>query len=285
MNIKDFLWDLFPYFYYKYDTYKDVDGKGLLQRLVETLGTGVDEEVMVYLDENSNKYYLNNLDASKVDIKLIDHLSETLGTPPSIFDDSEYRKLLQYIVPIYKIKGTLLSYKLFLNLLGFDVQLVEHAPEETTLTSTIPSIYDIGTIYDDILLYDTDLTELSLGCKYCSEYSLVLTQIGPNQLTLELIEKIKQVLFLIEPINAILRHITLALPDFSEEGLLCFKQDILFKTMTILRYDQVGNLYDETLLYDENVLEQINTMYLDCDGSILLEGIGYWDLEGENIIN
>jgi hypothetical protein len=287
MKIRDFLWDLFPYFYYKYDTYKNSTGEGLLHRYIKSLGEEIDEEVMGFLNENSNKYFLNNIEALKVDDNLIEYLSSVLGNPPSIFDNIEYRKLLQYIVPIYKIKGSLLSYKLFLNLLGFGVKIIEYEPSKRTEDiSSTENLYDMSNIYDDYIIYDTFLSDSGneLNCLSCSDYILILNQIGPHQLTDVLISRIKQVIHLIEPINARLKHIILALPDFVDEGRLCIKQDILIKKIKSFKYDQEARLYDNNLNYDESELESMIIFNRDCNGTSQLQGIGYWDINGNNII-
>ena len=49
MSISNFLWELFPGFYKEFDTYKDQQGKGLLERYINAIGTEVDQEVLKYL--------------------------------------------------------------------------------------------------------------------------------------------------------------------------------------------------------------------------------------------
>lgn len=287
MSIKKFLWDLFPLFYQEYDTYKDQESKGVLQRFVENFGIEVDDEVLKYLDENQDEYFLKNIQALESDNKFLPILKDILGNPPGILEGEEHRKMLQYIVPIYKIKGTHLSYKLFLNLLGFDVEIIEHDPLDSISEITDEIItYDFDTPidYDKGFLYDSFLGESEIGCPYCSDYSLLLgsTQVA---LTQDVMDKIKQIIVFIEPINAVLREILFGIDPYSDTLALCFKQDVRISVVDLPLYDlDTPLLYDETLLYDsDNEMSQI-IVSLDCEGGPQEEGIGYWSIEGTQII-
>lgn len=285
MGLKEFIWDLFPHFYYQYDTYKDQEGKGLLQRYIEEMGTTLDEEVMIYLKENSNKYYLNNIQPLEVEDNLVDTLARVLGNPPTLFDGDEYRKLLQYISSIYKIKGSKLSYTLFLNLLGFEVDIVEYDPDDTQDIQMNFGFYDeVDFLYDDNGEYDVVAADFYNTCITCSEYTLLLSQIGDIPLTDEIISKISDIIYLVEPINAKLRNIILSIPDFTDSVKYCIKQDIIIQTLREFQYDQLDLLYDDNDTYDNDSVDNITPIYLDCDGSQLLQGIGYWDIGGSNVV-
>lgn len=285
MDFKKFIWDLFPLYFYKYDTYKDHEGKGVLQRYVKTFGAEIDEEVITYLDESHENYYLNNIEALKIKEKLIPIIQYLLGSPPSILEGEDYRKILQYIVPIYTIKGTRLSYKLFINLLGFEVEIIEHEPGEFVGEigeQLLTYDFDPELFYDEGNLYDSNIGETETLCVYCSDYTLLLKSLGPS-LTEEVIDKIKEIIVFIEPINAVLREILLAIDKFEDTLEICFKQDVRIKVLIIPNYD-LGLLYDETLLYDSDTEMSQTIISIDCEGNPQGEGIGYWDIEGTNVI-
>ena len=190
---------------------------------------------------------------------------------------------MQYIVPIYKIKGTVLAYKLFLNLFGYNVEVIEFAPNESDSGLDIPNSYDDGLLKDDGILYDSLMSENVGACVWCSGYTLLITSIDGGGVSPDIINRIFKVVYFIEPINAILQAVTLDVPDFEESFKLCVKQDILVKILTTQMYDIVYQ-YDSTYIYDDEAIESTNIFSYDCEGVELPEGIGYWSIEGDNII-
>lgn len=283
MSIRDFLWDLFPGFYKEFDTYKDSEGKGLLERYIKAIGTEVDEGVLNYLEEESDDYFLNNIEALKVREDLIVHLADVLGNPPGVFYNEDYRKLLQYIVPIYKIKGTLLAYTLFLNLFGYNVEIIEFDPNENETGLDIPNSYDDGLFKDDEVLYDSLMSENADACRWCSDYSLIITAIAGGGVSMDIINRIYKVVYFIEPINARLQAVVLDVPDFEENFKLCIKQDIMVKLLTSHIYDS-GYEYDMSYVYDDDAIESTKVFAFGCEGIESPEGIGYWAIEDDNIV-
>jgi len=92
MEIKKFIWDLLPYFYDKHDLNPDMDGKGVLRRLMELLGEEWDDNVLNYLNEDSDDYFLKNLNPLLADQRFINIIADILGNPPIILDGLEYAK-------------------------------------------------------------------------------------------------------------------------------------------------------------------------------------------------
>ena len=150
MDIKKLIWDLFPYYYDKHDPNPDGDGKGILRRLMEVFGEEWDENLMKHLDEDSDDYYLHNLNPLLADERFINILADILGNPPIILDEQEYAKLLKYIVAIYKVKGSKLAYQIFFGLLGFNVEI----------NPISPTVYDPSKIF---YIPETGITELTNG--------------------------------------------------------------------------------------------------------------------------
>lgn len=278
MDFKEFIWDLFPTFYHEHDTYKTPEGKGITQRFIKCFGIELDEEVVKFLDEEHEDYFLNNIEALKTKSNLLPAIKAHLGNPPSIFSGADYNKMLQYIVPIYKIKGTELSYTLFINLIGFNLSLIEHEPED----GVEPYLYDVQPIY----LYDQgDIYDVydDLGI-WCSEYSLLLTS-AENTVTEEAMDRLRDIIGFLEPINARLRDILFSLPSQEDTLSLCFPQSLRIKLITEYLYDQQILLaYDQNFIYDSDDVMQQTIINLDCSGSSTEEGIGFWDIGGENIV-
>lgn len=254
MTIKEFIWDLFPHFYKEFDTYKDGEGKGLLERFIKIFGEEVDDEVLNILDEDSDDYYQKNLIPLQADEKFINILAIFLGNPPSILETLEYSKLLQYIVYIYKLKGTKLAYHLFLNLLGFTVVIEEFDPEETTYEN----IYDNSLLYDELNYYDDESSTCATA--YCSDYKLTLTPINEGTvLTEELENQIKTIVRFIEPINARLQPLEMELIEHggNDTGTYCILQHLSMHLALDHGNDQIPEGS-----YDEYYLSSY-----DCDGT------------------
>lgn len=65
----NFFFKHFPYYYKENDTYKDSNGKGLLERFLEIFCNEVDEEVSPYLDNLGYLMDIENMD-------LLPHIEE-----------------------------------------------------------------------------------------------------------------------------------------------------------------------------------------------------------------
>lgn len=237
LNVKpitDWFFSRFAPWYKSADTYKDSEGRGLLQRYLGAFDPEVLENFYPRIDN-----FLDIIDAQICDPKYLSHISDSLGKPPDIFGTIDgYRNLLSYIVSIYKIKGTKLSYELFFNILGFTTEIYE-----VPLT-TQNSNYDKDGDYDSEnfgSFYDQNI------CQPCSFYDLILY---PKEslffnISQELINNIKETISFNEPINAKLRYLIIGL-NFT---------DSLSGNITELEVETTilpGSVYDGELLYDDD---------------------------------
>lgn len=173
------------------DTYKDVDGKGLLQRYNEAIAEDFDEEFVI-LVENMVENTVDPLTALE---KFLPYLEEQFGVGMALTDDLVLRrKILRYINRFNSIKGTKLSYELLFALIGVTVVITEH--------------FDYFTLDDAVATLDDDARTLdsSVCAQHCTDYSLELT--GAGGLTPELVNRILSVIEVNEPINADLREVT-----------------------------------------------------------------------------
>jgi hypothetical protein len=109
---------------------------------------------------------------------------------------SEYpmmRKILRFLIGLYKIKGTVNGYKVLFRMIGID--------GEITITE-----YSMNTGFDSSITLDDPIRRLDSYSATCSPYSIVLTGIQP--MTDELIAQISSVVVWNEPINAKLISLT-----------------------------------------------------------------------------
>jgi len=252
MDFKKYIWDLFPYFYKEHDTYKDGDGQGVLERFIKLCGEELNEYINPYLDETSEHYYMKNLDPMEAEQKFLKIISEFLGNPPNPLGTSEFRILLNFILQLYQIKGTIKGYELFFSLLGFDTTITELTPSDQSATN----LYDTEILHDKQYIYDED----SPTCKtsHCSYYTLDLTPIDPEfTLTTELDTKLKQIVKFIEPINARLQVAVMAPLTNTQTRSFCIQQHLSLK----LEYHIPPGESPEEGSYDDYFLAT-----WDCDG-------------------
>lgn len=238
VDMSSFIWDKLPEYFHEKDTYKDGDGKGLLQRYLTVIEDEFTEEIIPSIE-----CYINIIDINITEDKFINLLSIALGRPPDIFNDLDnYRKLLKYIVSVYKIKGTKASYELFFKLLGFDIVLTEIPPLEGGFRYDTWGEYDTG---DKEVIYDID------PCPACSFYTIEFTP-SPNsditEITPELYNRLLSIVFFNEPINAKLAGLTYVLfvNDFMEVEITDESEEIIENPL-IYDTDDEDNPYH---LYD-----------------------------------
>lgn len=157
MNLRFWFWDQLPPIFKELDTYKDNTGRGLFERYCEIFGLEYDNEVIPKIED-----YTEITDVMICEEKFIKHLAYTLGQPPNFFNSIPlYRKILSFILSIYKIKGTLKSYQIFFGYLGYQIYLALGRDE--------------CTLYDDPeILYDND-ESYDTCCLPCVDYSIVIS--------------------------------------------------------------------------------------------------------------
>lgn len=235
VTFKTWLWQRLPVYFIKNDTYKDANNQGLLERFMSVFGSEIDREIIPKIE-----CYLNIIDAQQCETKFLTPLSDSLGNPPDIFQDTEiYRNLLSFVVSVYKIKGTIASYELFFSILGYDIIITEADPPGIT------SIYDNPVEYDSGNFYDDD------NCNPCSNYSILFSDAtdGEIQVTQETLEKLRSAIYFTEPINANLTSLTAKL-EVSDDMTIDITDEAVEETYTTDLYDD-GLDYDSGNNYDE----------------------------------
>lgn len=256
-SFQTFFFDKLPLYFLQNDTYKDQNGRGLLERYLEIFGLELENKIKPLADD-----YLDIIDPSTVTAKHLSHLAYSLGNPPDMFQNNptQYAKLLQHVVSIYKIKGTAQSYKLFFSLMGFNVSIIEH-PEP------------VPTLFDDVFILD-DGFKFDMGCPTCSDYSLVINNLLANSanicmtpsfttLNQTMLDLIIEVVKFLEPINAHLIEII-------NGGLVCeavshcYQEDINLYIIDPTALDD-GDTFDNSEILDSSsVLSTTTISHLTC---------------------
>jgi len=257
MTFKNFLFDQLPLYFLRNDSYKDSQGRGLLERYLEIFGLEIDNKIKPLADN-----YLDIIDPTTVTAKHLSHLAYSLGNPPDMFQNNpaQYAKLLEHIVSLYKIKGTIESYQLFFFLMGFTVTIIEF-PED------VSAQFDIGHIEDDIRIFDS-------GCPGCSDYSLTINQLlggatggcqAPLFATLNqtIVDLILEVVKFIEPINA--RLVGLISGGLvCEEVSFCYEEDVNLFIIDPNALDDALILDDAEIMDDPSILSTTTINQITC---------------------
>lgn len=201
MDVREIITKQMPVYYHKADTMKDETGKGILIRFLGMLGISLQEDLVDPLEN-----LINELDPETATTKFLSLLAFTVGNPVDILGtDESFRLRLSQAISLYKLKGTIKSYKLLFNLLGLDVGVHEDFPPDM--------YYDSALNYDSSLLYDNDPCSV-----LCIPYRLIVTQNGePANLTGDMLEALMEAIKDIEPINAQLTEIVTGLRVFTQE--------------------------------------------------------------------
>lgn len=190
---KDWLFSKLPEYFKANDTYVDLNNEGLLERYLRNFGMELDENIVPFIDN-----FLDLFDAVRCQASLLPHLSFILGLPITIDNtESTYRKVLQYAIQLYKIKGTGSSFEMLFNLLALEIRILEDEPQGPVTYDANPAF-----IYDDpqgIRQYDT-------GCAACSGYSIAYN-LAYNSLNTGIIDPsvlviAQKIICFLQPINA-----------------------------------------------------------------------------------
>lgn len=259
---KDWFFNKLPNYYHANDSFKDEDGKGLLQRYLENIGEDIDDNIVPFIDN-----LLDILDPTKQannNYKFLNHLAYTVGSPPDIFlgdpaQAAKYAKLLSHIVSIYKIKGTKKSFVSFFALLGYTVNVIEWVPAN-------PDIFDGLDTFEDAL-FDQG------GCQDCSEFSILnqailnngpCGQTGNPVLDASLYSLMVEMVEFLQPYATTLRSIITA-------GLVCEEVDYCYQeqvTFNLYVYDGLLDLptyiMDTADTWDQRTLQSSSVVNVTC---------------------
>lgn len=184
-----YLKGLLPTYIVEQDSYKDANQEGFIVRFLKIFGYELNEYYYNKIENLPNEWSPLTLTNGSY----LDYIAYALGDIPDFAkDEAAFRRLLTFLVSIYKVKGRVLSFK----------AILYPASVKVTSLTEVPLLevnYDVpGIDYDDEYLYDEN-------CATCSEYDLNITI--TQDMTADLYNKILSLIALVEPIGAKLRTI------------------------------------------------------------------------------
>jgi len=199
VNFTNWIFDRFPRRFKIEDSYKDADGKGLLERMMGVIGDELDEEIIPLIED-----YQVQQNPITCDSKFINLIAFFYGNPPSPLSYEDlYRKLLSKITEVNKIKGTEASYVLFFKLIGLDVAVRE-----------VPLV-DYRYDKDNIRYDNNEHLRYDMNCPPCSGYYLdildhdnLYPEFIHNPIDPEIFKLLMSMIRYCEPINARLIEVT-----------------------------------------------------------------------------
>lgn len=199
------LFSQFPSRYKKLDSYKDANNQGLLERFLKAHGMELDENFIPFIEQLGTI-----LSVKDCDNKFLPLLGSTLGGLPVIDNlPATYRRILGSAIEIYKSKGTVYSFTLLFNILGYECEIVETVPLRKTT-------YDANFLYDDSNKYDQ-------GCERCSDFRIYLRPVdnslyGSFTITDEITAWALSIVELLKPIDCTYTGVFKADYKFSING-------------------------------------------------------------------
>lgn len=233
-QLKEKIFTFFGKLFKEQDSYKDENGRGIFERVQRVFGEEYDESIGTYIDNIVE----NLIPPFLMMDKFVPLWEEVFSISPIIKEDLAFRrKLLAYIVPIYKILGLEQAYHVMFRLAGF--------------TSVEVVYYGKATGFDSPLNLDDPFRRLDTQASNSYDYALIVTGELPNSgATQQLIGLIIQ---FVEPLYANARQIT-----YNED-------DVNLSTVLIL-IDEEGYLQVD---YENDP----NTVFtLTDEGDLIVEG-------------
>lgn len=188
-RLNRYLFGSLPDYFKLADTYKNSQGKGLLERFLVAIETE-GEEYLASIDALPTLIEPENIPA-----QFLQELSSLFGKPPTLQDSAqEYRTLLSCIVFINRLRGTMKGIISFFNLFGIEVSI--NVVQHTQI------YYD----YSDKIEYDGKEVYYDSDCNFCVDYYVsCIIPTSLSALTLEyLTPRINKFLDYLMPINATL---------------------------------------------------------------------------------
>lgn len=211
---KSFFFDKFPSWYRENDTYKNENSEGLLERFLRVFGTYIYD-----LEESIDNWLTHTRDLEYCEPEFLPTIAKELGSPPNILGDTlGLRKTLLSIVSIYKIKGTLESYQVLFQQLGYNIEIVyepfipsywDQITNNSELEGYNPlQLLEYGMVPEYILWDEFNWDDV---CQTCVYYTILISDINDDPVGLEynpiseeiLLELLELVEF-VEPIDGIL---------------------------------------------------------------------------------
>lgn len=182
------------------DTYKDTDGKGILERFMEVCGEYLDTDINPQLDN-----FLDQLDPLTTDEYFLNLLWEYYGYIPyafGIMQDSQYydktqltktltrkdlnvdhRNLLRFAITLFKIRCTPKFYNILGRFYGLEIDITEPTGDRINKSS----VYDSQAYYSQESYYNQEV-----DCLECLELDIKVKILNEAALSPSKLENIKE---------------------------------------------------------------------------------------------
>lgn len=185
-KFKKNIFNLFSAFEAREDTFKDIKGKGILQRFHEMLGDYWDTELVPSLEGILGQTIVPRTMRSE----FIPYMEQLYGIVPIVPDLEIRREFVAQWLSIMKVKGTLRSYQMVLGIFGITNVTIEDIPA--------------GQGFDSPVTFDDPSRKFDASdCFTCSGYYLHYTPpVTSPWNKQEFIDIILRCVKLVEPINA-----------------------------------------------------------------------------------
>lgn len=158
-RLNDFLFYLFPDYFKQNDSYKDSNGRGILERYMYIMGEELDNNLVPYIECQLDTMY-----AGTTEDKFIDHIADSFKVSRDLFKSNEqYKNLLSTIISLRAKRNTQQYIEMYFYILGYDITITK-IPIDTSFYS-----WDSGASMDDEGNWD------DYSCLPCFEYSADLT--------------------------------------------------------------------------------------------------------------
>ena len=179
-NFREYIFqNLFPYWYQENDSYKNHEGKGILQRFIEVCAEYFDNEVLPGIDN-----MMDNIDLDKTSTIFLnyiwqyfdyipyaygvlvnnspyttDNINSWLSNPDG-FPKADTRALLKYAISLFKIRGTYSFYRILGRFYGVDIIFEEiPAPSTTTNSLSLQSVVPTPSSSDEVIVDPSEISE------------------------------------------------------------------------------------------------------------------------------
>lgn len=191
MIFKDKIFEFFGH-WKLYDSNKDVQGKGTMERFNEVVGEDIDDELLPYLDY----LILRNIVPETADESRLANLERNVNL--DLYFGSSLtarRRVRKHIHFFNQIRGTVRAYHLMFKLIGFDIEITEEWMEYS---------------FDSPVTFDDPIRRFDMGCGGCSAYRIdILGDYWDDvnevtTITQEQLDAFRSIIIYNQPINATL---------------------------------------------------------------------------------
>ena len=136
--LEQYVKSLLPTYIKEKDSFKDGSGEGFVVRFTAALGEELDDEYYNKID-----IITQELDPFTASTLYLDYIGQTLGNLPDFSqDENHYRRILGFIISIYKIKGTRKSFTSIFHAVSLTTVITEIVPAGLIYDESTPNIYD-----------------------------------------------------------------------------------------------------------------------------------------------